>query len=80
MNPSTLDGRPVRARLLGADGIPDGEWTLYADDRPDVPVTQIGTLTVNYVEPLDYTQYIVNGFPVDPTSIQPLNQHLRAVS
>lgn len=72
MNLSSLDGRPVRARLLGADGIPDGEWSLYPTDRP-AAVVQIGTLTVNYVEPLDYTQYVVNGHPVEPSSISPLS-------
>lgn len=79
MNPSDYDGRPVRARLLGANGIPDGEWTIDRSDMPAVPVTQIGTLTVNHVAALDYTQYIVNGFPVEPDSIQPIAASLAAV-
>lgn len=78
MHPKTLDGQPVRARLLGADSVPDGEWTLYSDDRP-TPVIQVGALTVNYVETLDYTQYIVNGLPVDPQSITPVDVPLRVV-
>lgn len=80
MNPTRLDGQPVRARLLGADGVPDGEWTLYDDDRPEA-VVQVGTLTVNHVAALDYTQFIVNGLPVEPESITPLaTASLRAVS
>jgi hypothetical protein len=80
MNLTQFDGKMVRARALGADGIPDGEWM---PDRSDAPtaVTQIGALTVNYVEALDYTQFIVNGIPVEPLSISPVEfqNHLRVV-
>lgn len=79
MNPRTLDGQQVRARVLGADSVPDGEWTLYPDDRPEA-VTQIGALYVGHIESLGYTQYIVNGVPVDPATITPLDRtRLRVV-
>jgi hypothetical protein len=71
-NPATMEGQTVRARVLGADRIPDGEWALDVTDRP-VAVTQIGTLTVTRVDSLDYTQYVVNGVPVDPDSIAPVD-------
>jgi hypothetical protein len=63
-----LEGRTVRAKALGAEIKPDGEWTLDQSDVP-IAVTQIGTLTINYVEALGYTQYIVNGIPVDPSTV-----------
>jgi hypothetical protein len=72
MNPATMEGQTVRARALGADSTPDGEWSLDAADRP-VMVTQIGVLAVTWVEALNYRQYIVNGIPVDPASIDPVD-------
>lgn len=72
MNPAILEGQTVRARALGADAIPDGEWSLDVSDRP-VMVTQIGVLNVTWVEILSYNQYVVNGIPVEPASISPVD-------
>jgi hypothetical protein len=68
MNLPDLEGRTVRARALGSGALPEGDWTLDESDVPTV-VTHIGTLTINWVEALGYTQYIVNGIPVDPNTI-----------
>lgn len=64
-----LDGRQVSAKALGWDARPDGDFALDASDLPQLR-TQIGFLFVNYVDDLDYTQYVVNGIPVDPDTIQ----------
>ena len=72
MDLALLDGTTVAARALGWDARDnDGtEWALFHSDLP-VLARLIGTLTVNYVDELGYTQYVVHGVPVDPGSITP---------
>lgn len=69
-DPARLEGHTVHARALGWDGSEtDGtDWSL---DRSDLPrlSTLVGVLVVNRVDALDYTQYVVNGVPVDPKSL-----------
>lgn len=71
---AALDGLAVSARALGWDGR-ETDATDWSLDRSDLPLLTrlIGTLTVNYVDALDYTQYVVNGIPVDPASITRAN-------
>lgn len=69
-----LDGVTVHAYALGYDGSQtDGtEWSLERSDLPRLTV-QIGSLTVNRVDALDYVQYVVNGVVVDPSTITPVD-------
>jgi len=65
-----LDGQMVSAMALGWNGAEtdDTDWALYPTDLP-LLTTQHGILTVNYVDGLDYTQFVVNGVPVDPGTV-----------
>lgn len=64
----------MSARALGYDGsLTDAtDWSL---DRTDLPklTSVIGALTVTRVDDLDYTQFVVNGIPVDPATIEPVD-------
>lgn len=68
---AAVDGTIVRAMAVGWDGrlTDDTDWSI---DRSDLPLltVQIGTLVVAHVQDLDYDQYVVNGIPVDPDTIQ----------
>jgi len=64
-----VEGQMVSARVLGWDlGQNSSEWAL---DRSDMPrlTTVVGALTINEVADPDYTQYVVNGIPIDPSTI-----------
>lgn len=69
-----LDGATVSARALGWDGS-ESDGTDFSLSRGDLPrlVNLIGTLTVTYVDDLDYTQFVVNGIPVDYRTIIPVD-------
>ncbi len=67
-----VDGQTVSARAYGWDMIGGGDFALTRDDLPRL-TTLVGPLTVNYVDDLDYTQYVVNGIPVDSDTIQPIS-------
>lgn len=70
MEGTLLDGVTVSARALGWDARDnDGtEWALFHSDLPALSRV-VGTLTVNWVDDPGYTQFVVNGIPVDPASI-----------
>lgn len=70
MTPNDYAGTVVRALALGHDSLPDDDWTLDATDAPD-RIDLVGVLVVNYVDDLHYTQYVVNGIPVDPATVAP---------
>jgi hypothetical protein len=66
-----LEGQLVQARILGWDTAGDSEWAI---DRTDLPAitTVTGPLVVTEVPVLGYTQYVVDGRNVDPTTITPV--------
>lgn len=70
MEGTLLDGVTVSARALGWDARDnDGtEWALFHSDLPAL-TRVVGMLTVNWVDDPGYTQFVVNGIPVDPSSI-----------
>jgi hypothetical protein len=48
--------------------------TLADPDRDQAPRRVEGELVTRYVPTLDYTQYWVDGEPVDPTTIQMIDE------
>lgn len=70
-NLADLDGLVVSAYALGFDGAESDatDWSLERSDLPRL-TRLVGSLTVNHVDDLDYTQYVVNGIPVDPSSVR----------
>jgi hypothetical protein len=68
---TAVEGQIVQARILGWDSDGDSEWGLTRADLPTF-TTVTGPLVVNPVPALGYTQYVVDGRNVDPTTITPV--------
>ena len=76
MSAAQYVGTTVSARVVASNTSPDGDWTLDPTDHTG-DIVQVGVLYSTLVEDLDYTQYVVNGHPVDPDTIAPI-AHSRA--